>query len=326
MSDLRRLCLAACVLCALACGWRVEAQEKYETLVNTLGTFPISFEAPLPGIGGLTAAQFQAIGPRLVLDEPKVISEIGAIVFSPLPMLVQVRPADPNGGPDPTAVIASYLLSHRQPPAFRYESVRPNLLLPPGTYFVLFLSQPNFYPPNGRMDGALAQTRGDAFLAESFPAGSLNMETGESVFSKGEIAAVRVLAIKAEGAASTQAAPANRDWQVEQKSSGYLVITGVPVRVNAGASGTATATCPAGTNMTGGGFGTDVPPGSSASPAQMNVHSSGVSRASAWSVSGSNGAPGTPGQNRDLTLSAYAVCAPAQEPKPQPAAPAKNPN
>jgi hypothetical protein len=249
-------------------------------------------------VGGLTAARYQAIGPRVTLSEPTVISEIGAIAFSPLALMVQIRRSS-NGVPDPSGVIASYFLSHRQPAAFRYESVSPNLLLPAGTYFVLFVSQPNFYTDSGGLEGALAQTRG-AQRATSFAAGSLNTVTGESRFSETETGAVRVLGCKLPGATALQGSSG---------LSGYQVITGAPVAIVKQASASASATCPNGKSVIGGGFRTEVPDGSSASPTLLNVYSSNVSGTSAWSVSGFNGSTGKPNQNKNLNLAAYAICA-----------------
>ena len=321
MSDRKRWVLPACLLALLAAGPGAKAQEKCGTLVNTLGNFSTSTEMPVAGVGGLSAARYQAIGPRIILSEPTVISEIGALALSPLPMLVQVRRAS-NGVPDPTEVIASYLLPHRRPPAFRYESLNPNLLLPAGTYFVLYLAQPNFYTEGGGYEGALAQTYGPTLRAESFPAGSLNTVTGESRFSEGEVGAVRVLgckpsdSAKPSGAGTPQIMPpaprAPAEPQPTPRFWGFEVVTGAPVTIARQASGVATAYCPGGRTVTGGGFLTGVPAGSSASPERMNVYTSSLSGATGWSVGGFNGSTGTPRQNKDLTLTAYAVCAPAQ--------------
>ncbi len=315
MPDRHSRILAACLLAVFSTGPGAKAQERCETLVNTLGTFSTSAEFSLGGVGGLSVARYQSVGPRLILDEPKVISEIGAIAFSPLPLIVQVRPSL-NDAPDPSKVIASYLLSHRQPPAFRYESVSPNLLLPAGTYFVLFVSQPNLYTEAGGMEGAISQTRG-AQRASSFAAGSLNTVTGESRFSEAETAAVRVLGCRPpgpepkrpDGTQGPRSLEEPAKIQVLPNLSGYRVLTGAPVTVAEQTGGVATATCASGKSVLGGGFQTSTPAGSSASPTLMNVYSSGVSGASAWSVSGFNGSTKMPSQSNKLTLTAYAICA-----------------
>jgi hypothetical protein len=203
MSGRNRLALTSCLLALLAAAPGAKAQERCEALVDTLGTFSPSTEMPQAGVGGLSAARHQAIGPRLTLAEPTLISEVGAIASSPLPMLVQIRRSS-DGAPDATEVVASYFLSHQRATGFKYESVSPNLLLPAGTYFVLFLAQPNFYTEQGGFEGALAQTFGVERHAESFAAGSLNTATGRSTFSEAETGAVRVLGCKPADSKETQ--------------------------------------------------------------------------------------------------------------------------
>ncbi len=90
--------------------------------------------------------------------------------------------------------------------------------------------------------------------------------------------------------------------------SGLQQIMGTPSTILKSTSGSATAGCPAGKSVIGGGFTTSVPAGSSALPVFMQVDSSFYdSILMLWSVSGTNAASG--GGNRSLVLTAYAVCA-----------------
>jgi hypothetical protein len=84
-------------------------------------------------------------------------------------------------------------------------------------------------------------------------------------------------------------------------------VTGIPLTLLKLATGTATATCPAGRNVIGGGYTTTVPSGSSAAQAFMQVFSSAYSGTTIWSVSGTNASVGN--GNLNLVLTAYAICA-----------------
>jgi hypothetical protein len=88
--------------------------------------------------------------------------------------------------------------------------------------------------------------------------------------------------------------------------SGLQYITGSPLLLLKQATGTATATCPAGLNVISGGFTTSIPPGSSASTSAMQVISSLFSGSNAWSVTGTNTANSN---SATLRLTAFAVCA-----------------
>ena len=87
--------------------------------------------------------------------------------------------------------------------------------------------------------------------------------------------------------------------------SGLLSVN-APVTLPKQVTGTATATCPAGRSVVGGGFTTTVPSGSNAKPAQMQVSNSSPSTSAAWSVTGTNSG------NGNLVLTAYAMCAAVQ--------------
>jgi hypothetical protein len=92
--------------------------------------------------------------------------------------------------------------------------------------------------------------------------------------------------------------------------SGLQYITGIPLTLLKLTTGTATATCPTGRNVIGGGYTTTVPSGSFAAQAFMQVFSSANSGMTIWSVSGTNASVGN--GNLSLTLTSYAICAVVQ--------------
>lgn len=85
--------------------------------------------------------------------------------------------------------------------------------------------------------------------------------------------------------------------------SGLQYLTGTPLTLAKHATGTATAVCPAGKSVVGGGFTTTAPVGSNDNPGLLRVFSSAGSSPTTWSVSAYNEA------NGNLFLTAYAVCA-----------------
>jgi hypothetical protein len=89
---------------------------------------------------------------------------------------------------------------------------------------------------------------------------------------------------------------------------GLQHVIGIRVSVLRGSSGVATATCPTGKVVIGGGFATDVPPGGSARPESMIVFSSVSNGSTGWSVNGAN-TTSRNGGDTTLNLTAYAVCA-----------------
>ena len=181
--------MAVCVLTVALSLSGVSAQQGCHALVDTIGTLSVNSTYPVPGSGGLTVSIHQVIGPRLILTQPTTITEIGAIANSAFPLSVQIRPSL-NGAPDPTVVLFSFSLSFDNDPGiYSYESVKVNLVLQPGTYFVLFVSQPD------EQIGALLHSHfGDPpLLSGSTATGSLDLTTGVSQFSDAEFYAVRIL-------------------------------------------------------------------------------------------------------------------------------------
>ena len=90
--------------------------------------------------------------------------------------------------------------------------------------------------------------------------------------------------------------------------SGLQHATGTPVTILKSTSGMATAGCPAGKSVIGGGYLTTVPAGSNALSVYMQIDSSYYDALTMlWTINGTNAASG--GGNRSLILTAYAVCA-----------------
>jgi hypothetical protein len=125
------------------------------TLVDTLGTATPTTTFDFAGGAGQSLSAEQKLGPRFVLTQPTVITEIGGIVNNcetilagvpqcpdTAPLVVQIVPVSGDGLPDVQNVLATFVLSHDNDPlTLSYESVNPNLQLDAGTYFALFGSQ-----------------------------------------------------------------------------------------------------------------------------------------------------------------------------------------
>lgn len=127
------------------------------SILDTLGIATPATQFPLFDSTGQGIFDFQFVGPQFTLTQPITLTEIGAFVnvrceipdsgvslcSSPSPLIVQIRPSV-NGLPDPATVLASFFLSHDNDPlVVSYESVAINLPLQPGTYFALFVPQPD---------------------------------------------------------------------------------------------------------------------------------------------------------------------------------------
>jgi hypothetical protein len=132
------------------------AQDGTFSIVNSLGEASPSTQFSVFGSGGFPVSNTQFLGPGFTLTQPTVITEIGGFLNNcviitagvpqcpnTLPFTVQIRPSV-NGAPDPTTVLASFVLSHdNNPLVVSYESVAINLPLEPGSYFALFSLQGN---------------------------------------------------------------------------------------------------------------------------------------------------------------------------------------
>lgn len=159
------------------------------TIVDTLGQATPATQFSVFGSGGQGILADQTVGPQFILTEQTNITEIGAFVEncisivngvpqcpSPPPFVVQIRP-DKMGVPDKSTIIASFVLSNNGNPLLvTYESVHPNLLLNPGTYYALFATQSA--DSGGYMLGtALSPFK---YQAGSPTVGFLNVTTGNA--------------------------------------------------------------------------------------------------------------------------------------------------
>jgi hypothetical protein len=169
-------------------------------VVNTLGAADPTTTFSVFGAGGQPISGSDLAGPKFELSQPAVITEIGAFVNNcetivgdeprcpgTRPFTVQIRPSL-NGVPDPSSVLATFVLSHDDDPlVVSYESVSPDLSLGAGTYFALFAAQ-------GADAGFLAGFASSpfAYLAGSTTLGFRDPTTGDS-FASEQFAAVRIL-------------------------------------------------------------------------------------------------------------------------------------
>lgn len=91
--------------------------------------------------------------------------------------------------------------------------------------------------------------------------------------------------------------------------SGLQYVTGTPTVIPKNTSMIAVAMCPAGKSVIGGGYSTSIPPGSNASPEFLLVTGfSFATPSTSWTVSVTNLGKGNGNNNRDLLVTAYAVC------------------
>jgi hypothetical protein len=180
------------------------SEQNCLVLANSIGTFSDSAQYSQAGSGWLGITFFQNVGPRITLSKPTFIREIGAIANSTLPLLVQIRPSL-NGAPNPTEIIETYSLSFdNDPSSFSYESAQPNVLLPAGTYFVLFVTQSGD-------EGGLLQTH-PPFTANSFTAGIFDPVTGASHLSE-ETGAVYISGCETIGPPVTKEDCRGEQWR-----------------------------------------------------------------------------------------------------------------
>jgi hypothetical protein len=139
-----RIVFAAALLAAggIFLGASPASASTQITIVDGLAGATPGMQFSIFSGGGASILSFQFIGPEFTLAQPTVLTEIGGFVDlfpgSTGPVSVQIRPAT-NGLPDPSTVLASFVLSDDNDPlVVSYESVAPDLTLQPGTYFALF--------------------------------------------------------------------------------------------------------------------------------------------------------------------------------------------
>ena len=127
------------------------------SIVDSLGAATPATKFPIIEATGLGIFDDSHVGPQFTLTQTTTLTEIGAFVNTSCitnddgvalcseasPLTVQIRPSL-NGVPDPTTVIASFVLSDDNDPlVVSFESVAINSLLQPGTYFALFVTEPD---------------------------------------------------------------------------------------------------------------------------------------------------------------------------------------
>jgi hypothetical protein len=185
-------------------------------LVDTLGAAGPETQFSFFGSGGVVVSSRQFAGPRFVLPRPAVLTEIGGFINNcasfvegvpqcpgTRPFLVEIRP-ETDGRPDPTAVLATFTLSHDDDPLrVRYEFASVSLPLPAGTYYALFR------PQQEGDAGVVIQIASDPFpyRAGSTAVGSLDPVAGRSTLDPQQVIAVRVLASERPGAPTATATP-----------------------------------------------------------------------------------------------------------------------
>jgi len=114
------------------------------TIVDTLGAATPTTKFDAGGTGGLSIFSTQFGGPQFTLTQQTVITEIGAFIggfHGTVPLVVQIRPSV-NGSPDPSTVLATFVVSSDNDlSVVSYESATPFLTLGAGSYFALFAGQ-----------------------------------------------------------------------------------------------------------------------------------------------------------------------------------------
>src|SRR5215207_2982488 len=201
MSRLQRLLLVSLTLIAPGLGSPPARADTFPTVVDTLGAATTSTRFSVFGSGGPSVLSTQLAGPQFTLTRQAVLTEVGAFLNNcqgiisgvPLcpetsPLVVQIRPSL-NGAPDPSVVLAAFILSHDNDPfVVSYESASFRLPLEAGIYFALFA-------PQGGDGGFILGGASDPFgyTAGSVQLGFLNPQTGSSSGSE-QFAAVRILA------------------------------------------------------------------------------------------------------------------------------------
>ena len=183
-------------------GRSLSAAMATTTIVDTLGAATPATRFSVFGTSGQAILESQFVGPEFTVTELTRITEIGGFVNncggfvggvpqcpSHPPFIVQIRAAK-NGVPDSSSIIASFVLSDDGDVFLvSYESVHPDLLLMPGTYYALFAT------PRTDAGGFLLGQASSPFqfLSGSTKTGFLDVTTGNA--STGTVpTAVRILA------------------------------------------------------------------------------------------------------------------------------------
>ena len=127
--------LAALFLCGL------HTRAEADPILDTLGAAAPVTQFRSAENGGVSILPTQFVGPKFSLMQPTVLTEIGGFLnhaTGSSPFTVRIHRSK-DGVPDPQAVLNSWPLSHDSDPLIvSYETVAPDFVLGPGTYFALF--------------------------------------------------------------------------------------------------------------------------------------------------------------------------------------------
>lgn len=127
--------LAALFLCGL------HTRAEADLILDTLGTAAPVTQFRGADNDGVSILPTQFVGPQFSLTQPTVLTEIGGFLnhaTGASPFTVRIHRSN-DGVPDPQAVLTSWPLSDdSDPPIVSYETVAPDFVLEPGTYFALF--------------------------------------------------------------------------------------------------------------------------------------------------------------------------------------------
>jgi len=165
------------------------------TIVDTLNADPGQTFSVF-GTGGRSISAPSLIGPQFTLANTTLITQIGGFVEhcdkiisgiaecpNRFPFLVQVVAINSTGDPDLTTVFGIFSLPiNPDPLLIAYESVDPELTLPPGTYYAMIGGQ--------LADGGYLLQVAPNYHATSFMAGFVSPEGASHSLAFG---AVRVL-------------------------------------------------------------------------------------------------------------------------------------
>jgi hypothetical protein len=137
-----------------------------------------------------------------------------------------------------------------------------------------------------------------------------DMSCGTGSFGRGDSSGVATSDFPGFG--SSPCGPAGPQGPAGPGLAGVEYVTGTPLLIVGGESGTANVSCPSGKKLLTGGYSTTVPAGSTGTPDLLRIFSSYFDTTTmSWKVSGSNEGKNNGGHNESLFLSAYAVCASA---------------
>ncbi|MCA1702094.1 MAG: hypothetical protein LC808_02010 [Actinobacteria bacterium] len=187
-------------------------------IIDTLAGATPSTRFSVFGTSGIALLPLHHAGPQFTLTEITTITEIGAFLNvcrsiqlgvpdcpNNLPVTVEVQRAV-NGLPDPTAVIATFVLSHDDDPlTVSYESVATNLILAPGTYYAIFV------PQEDNAGFILGTARGGDYVAGTPTLGTIRPDR---IFFTEIPAAVRILGLAHDSVPTSKDQCKDGNWRI----------------------------------------------------------------------------------------------------------------